>query len=818
MSAALESALLIPARVERWFETRGWVLAPFQNDAITAYLRGESGLIHAPTGSGKTLAAWLGPLCEAPPSPASAGLQVLWITPLRALANDLQRSLTDAARGLGSSWRIEVRTGDTSSALRKRQRERPPAALITTPESLSVMLSYADSHAALASVHTVIVDEWHELLGSKRGVQLELCLAHLRARRPELRTWGLSATLGNLPEALDVLLGGAQGQLIRGPAARDVLIESVAPTTIERFPWSGHLGVQLLLPVISAIETAGTTLLFTNTRSQAEIWYRAIVQARLDWVDQIAIHHGSIAPKVRQRIEQAIQERRLKCVVCTSSLDLGVDFAPVDQIIQVGSPKGVARLLQRAGRSGHRPDGRSRVLCTPTHAFELVEFAAARAAQRTHALEARRPLRRALDVLVQHAMTLASGPGFTAEELLREVRATYAFAKLSDDEWRWALDFLTRGGAALEAYPHYRRVTMDDGRYRASDARIARLHRMAIGTITSDAQVRVKWVNGAQLGEVEEALVARLKPGDAFIFSGRVLQLVRMKDMVAYVRLSNARSGKLARWQGGRMPLSNELAASVQALLQLARQGVYAEPELQVVRPLLELQQRWSQLPTPQTLLIERLHTREGDHLFIYPFAGRAVNEAIGMLIAYRWAQQQPVTFALSANDYGVELLSSKRLEVDEPRLRAFLSREGLAHDLLASLNFSEAARRQFRDIARIAGLVFQGYPGARKQVRQLQASSGLIFDVLHRYDPQNLLLDQARREVFELQLEETRLVAALKDVAARQMEIVPVDSLTPLSFPLWAERLRSQILSTETFQDRIQRMIARLEKRAARE
>jgi ATP-dependent Lhr-like helicase len=808
------------SRIERWFDSRGWQLAGFQRETMAAYLAGESGLVHAPTGSGKTLAAWLGPIAEAIEGDRvkAPGLQVLWITPLRALANDIHRNLSLATEVLDVPWQVGLRTGDTSSALRKKQRERPPQALVTTPESLSVMLSFEDSHESLRTVRAVIVDEWHELLGSKRGVQLELCLAHLRAMNPHLRTWGLSATLGNLDEALTVLMGSSGiGRMIHGPPPREVSVESVVPPTIERFPWAGHLGTRLLEPVIEAIDRAETTLLFTNTRSQAEIWYRAIAEARLDWIDRLAIHHGSISMPLRRRIEAAVQARQLKCVVCTSSLDLGVDFAPVDQVIQIGSPKGVARLLQRAGRSGHQPGGKSRILCVPTHAFELIEFAAARRAQAARKMESRRPLRRSLDVLVQHAMTLAAGPSFNATELLAEARSTHAFAELTEREWQWTLDFLTRGGDALQGYPQYRRVDVVDDRYRVNNSRLARLHRMQIGTITSDAEIAIKWMNGSRLGSVEEVLIARLKPGDTFVFAGRVLQLVRVRDMAAYVKLASSRSGKIAKWQGGRMPLSNELAESVQELLALAARGHFDEPELQRVQPLLELQQRWSQLPTPEMLLIEHTRSREGFHVYLYPFAGRTVNEGIATLMAYRWAQLQPLTFAITANDYGAELLTSRPIAPTAELMRSLLQRENLGADLLASLNFSEVARRQFREIARIAGLVFQGYPGARKLDRQLQASSGLIFDVLRQYDPENLLLDQARREVFERHLEETRLSHALEQLETRSLSLTPTASLTPLSFPIWAERLRSQILSTESFQERIQRMIERLEKKAVR-
>jgi ATP-dependent Lhr-like helicase len=457
-------------------------------------------------------------------------------------------------------------------------------------------------------------------------------------------------------------------------------------------------------------------------------------------------------------------------------------------------------------------------LCVASHAFELVEFAAARRAQSAARLEARRPLKRSLDVLVQHLGTLAAGPGFRTDELLKEVRSTHAFAALSDAEWRWALDFLTNGGQALHNYEAYRRVTIEDGVCRARDARLARLHRLGIGTITSDAEMVVKWLNGARLGTVEEALISRLRPGQAFMFAGRVLELVRVRDMTAYVRLARARSGRVARWQGGRMPLSSELAEAVQTLLAEAAEGPPKEAEMQCVQPLLRLQQRWSRLPTPDTLLVEQAESREGWRLYVFAFAGRTVNEGLAALMAHRWSQREPVTFAVAANDYGAELLSSKPLTVDADAVRALLSPERLAQDLLASLNVSEIARRQFRDIARVAGLVFQGYPGRRKVDRQLQASSGLMYDVLSKYDPGNLLLDQARREVFEMQLEETRLAQTLRSIAERPIHLVRTSSLTPLAFPLWAERLRAQIISTEDWRERIGRMIERLERRAARE
>jgi ATP-dependent Lhr-like helicase len=680
------------------------------------------------------------------------------------------------------------------------------------------MLSHPDAGTLLSGVRGIVVDEWHELLGSKRGVQLQLCLARLRRLAPGLRTWGLSATLGNLREAMDVLLGpGHEGELVRGEVPRDIRIRALVPPEVERFPWAGHLGTRLLPRVVEAIDGAGTTLFFTNTRSQAELWHEALVAARPDWRDRVALHHGSVDRTRRESVERGIAEGTLKCVVCTSSLDLGVDFSPVDQVIQVGSPKGVARLMQRAGRSGHRPGVPSEVLCVPTHAFELVEIAAARRAWEAGRIEARTPPVLCLDVLAQHLVTLAAGGGFVEEEMLDEVRGTHAFAGLDEAAWGWVMDFITRGGPALAAYPQFRKLARDGDRWVVSDRTIARRHRMAIGTIASDAAMNVCWSSrrGGRLGTVEESFVARLRPGDRFLFSGRLVELVRVRDMTAWVKAATAGGRVVPRWQGGRMPLSTELADTVVELLAGAADD--DGPELAAVRGLVNVQAAWSRLPCPQELLAERVRTREGHHLFLYPFAGRLVHEGLATLLAWRLSRQAPSTFTLSFNDYGLELLSPEPFPADPQTLAAVLSPDGLAEDLAACVNVSEIARRRFRDIARIAGLVFPGYPGSGKTTRQVQASSGLIFDVLVRYDEANLLVDQARREVLESQLEAARLARTLEDVSRRRLVVMEPARLTPLAFPLWAERLQSQVITSEDWRTRVRRVAERLEKAAGR-
>jgi ATP-dependent helicase Lhr and Lhr-like helicase len=827
--------------VEAWYAARGWSPFEFQRAAWQAYREGCSGLIHAATGTGKSYAAWFGPVAEwitqdavtrgghassvrprTGSQPArrvvraeSPPLTVLWVTPLRALANDLLAALRAPLTELCVPWTVETRTGDTKQSIRARQRVRLPTALITTPESLSIMLSYPEARERLASVRCVVVDEWHELLGTKRGVQVELALARLRRWSPEMRVWGLSATLANLAEAQRVLLAGRDGVVVSGDLPKEYAIDTIVPAEIQRFPWAGHLGLRLLPEVLDAIEAAKSTLLFCNVRSAAEAWYQAIVTLRPDWEGQVAIHHGSIDRAIREDVEERLRQGTMRCVVCTSSLDLGVDFTPVDQVLQVGSPKGIARLLQRAGRSGHQPGATSRVLGVPTHAFELVEFAAARSALDRREVEARPPLDRPLDVLVQHLVTVALGGGFAADELLEEVRDTHAFHQLSDDEWRWALEFVSRGGPALHAYPQYARLAERDGCWHAATNGVARMHRLAIGTITGDPVLELRFSRGRRLGTIEESFLARLRPGDRFVFAGRVLALSRIKDMTAYVRPATGAKGRFPRWYGGKLSFSTQLGDAVRRKLDEARRGVFADAEMRAVQPLLELQKAWSALPRPDEMLIETLKTREGWHVFVFPFEGRVVHEGIGALLAYRFARGAPRTITVNANDYGFELLSTQVLAPDPDEWQEVLRTDGLLDNLLAALNAAELDRRQFREIARVAGLVFPGYPGMPKSARHLQASSSLFFDVFKQYDPGNLLLDQARREVLERQLEFARVRTALERMAALRPLHVATKRMAPLAFPLWADRMQTQHLSSEKWSERVKRMAVRLEKAA---
>ena len=810
---------------EAWFAQRGWVPFAFQREVWAACAQGESGLLHATTGSGKTYAVWFGalaratvlgvPLHGASPPP----LGVLWLTPMRALAADTTRALRMPLDDIGSAWTVGMRTGDTPSAERARQDRRFPTVLVTTPESLSLMLTRAAAHDELAGLHTVIVDEWHELMGNKRGVQVQLALARLKRWNPQLVVWGLSATLGNLMEARQVLLGKAAGRVVQGRIDKQLVIDTLLPEHPGRFSWGGHLGKQMQLPVVAEIERSSTTLVFVNVRSQAEIWYQLLLQQRPEWAGVVALHHGSLDKSVREWVEAGLKEGRLKAVVATSSLDLGVDFLPVERVLQIGSAKGVARLLQRAGRSGHAPGRASRITLVPTNTLELVEAVAARRAAQAGRVEARATPSKPLDVLVQHLVTVALGGGFKPRAMLAEVRSAHAYRHLTAAEFAWALAFVEKGGESLAAYPDYHRVQPDaKGVYRVPDRGIARRHRLQVGTIVAESSMQVAYLSGGRIGVVEEGFIARLRAGDCFVFAGRTLEYIRTQDMTAYVKRALKPKGVVTSWAGAKMPLSNELADAVLEVLAGAAQGdridAMGEPELEAAKPMLETQMRLSHLPTPGTLLIERFESREGQHLFVYPFAGRNAHIGLASLLAWRLAKDAPNTFSISINDYGFELLSALPIEPAPLRDQSLFTDDALLHDVLASLNSSELARRRFREIARVAGLVFTGYPGQPKSTKQLQASSSLFFDVFSKYDAGNMLLTQAQTEVLGQELDIGRLGATLKRMRHQRVDYVELKVPSPFALPLMVERFREK-LTTEKLKDRIDRLLADMERAA---
>jgi ATP-dependent Lhr-like helicase len=823
----LRMAQSSPSQAQSWLAARGWRPFEFQCDVWRAIAHGASGMLHATTGSGKTYAVWLGMLGELlrrhPPCRGAEPLRAIWLTPMRALASDTTRALAQPLADLAPEWTIGQRTGDTPAAERARQDRRFPTVLVTTPESLSLMLTREHAREELQGVEYVVVDEWHELIGSKRGVQAQLAIARLWRFNSRLVVWGLSATLGNLREAMEVLCspgmavaGAPSPVLVRGRIEKDLIIDTLIPPDPGKYSWAGHLGSRMQELVVEEIAQSGTTLVFTNVRSQAEIWYQLLLEARPEWAGEIALHHGSMDKATREWVEQGLKEGTLRAVVATSSLDLGVDFLPVERVLQIGSAKGVARMMQRAGRSGHAPGRASRVTLVPTNTMEIIEAAAARRAAYGGRVEPRTPPDKPLDVLVQHLVTIALGGGFRAGELFDEVRAAWTYRELTRAEFDWALAFCERGGESLTAYPDYHRIAQDEeGIWRVRDRGIAKRHRLGIGTIVSDASMQVKYMRGANIGTIEEGFIARLRKGDRFFFAGRLLEFVRVQDMAAYVRKAMRGKGTVPTWQGSKMALSAELGDAVLEMMQRAAQGDFFEPELEAARPMLQTQKRLSRIPTPETVLVETFVSREGHHLYVYPFSGRHVHLGLASLLAWRLARERPNTFSMSVNDYGFELVGAVEFDLAPVLDKSVFSTADLLHDVLASLNSTELAQRRFREIARVAGLVFSGYPGQPKSTKQLQASSGLFFEVFRKYDRSNLLLGQAEREVLSQELEISRLRATLVRLHRRTLALAELRHPSPMSLPLMVERFREQ-LTTEQLSSRLDRILKDMERDTA--
>ena len=806
-----------------WFDQQGWTPFPFQLAAWEAHLSGWNGLVNAPTGSGKTYSLGIPILLEFlrkhkdNPGKSNNGLQAIWITPIRALTREIQGAIQRAADDLGLDWRVAIRSGDTSTSERQKLKRKPPEILVTTPESLHLLLASKGYEKYFTHLSTIVIDEWHELIGSKRGVQIELALSRFKGFLPHLKVWGISATIGNMEEALAVLMGDAYHQdrykVIRADIEKRIQLQTVLPDTIETFPWAGHYGVSMVKKIIPLIQSSNSTLIFTNTRAQCEIWYQHLLQVAPELAGIIAMHHGSIDRTLRDWVENALHEGTLKAVVCTSSLDLGVDFRPVERIIQIGSPKGVARFMQRAGRSGHQPGATSKIYFVPTHSLELLEGAAIRQAVEEQQLESRMPFIRSFDVLMQYLITLAVSDGFFPQQILTEVRGTYAYQSVTDDEWNWVLHFITTGGTSLYAYDEYRKVEIsDEGRYVVTRKRVAMRHRLQIGTIVGDADLQVKYISGGRLGSIEEWFVGQLKPGDTFWFAGRSLEMVRVKDMTVQVRRSKKKKGKIPSYQGGKMPLSSQLSAFLLEKMDQIKAGNRSDVEIQKLQPLLDVQTARSHIPNKEEFLIESFTSREGHHLVFYPFDGRNVHEGMGALIGYRLSQIKPISFSIAMNDYGFELLSDIPIPIEEAMQGGLLSTKNLSQDILASINSAELAKRRFRQIARISGLVFMGFPGKQKKDRHLQASAQLFFDVFKDYEPQNLLFQQAYDEVMTFQLEEARLRSALERINQQQIILSTPPKATPFAFPILVDRLRGR-LSSERLEDRIQRMKLQLVK-----
>ena len=810
----------------------------FQTEAWQYYAEGYSGMVNAPTGFGKTFSMFLAVVIEelnlindiknsrskTAKKRTDSGLKLLWITPLRSLAKDLARAMREVCDELELDWIIGVRNGDTSQTDKLKQKKQMPEVLIITPESMHLLLAQKGTISNFANLRCIVADEWHELLGSKRGVLAELAISRIRGllleKHPErlLRIWGISATIGNMEEALDVLVPYEEvlKVTVKADIEKKIDIRSVLPDHIDMLPWAGHLGHKLAHKLLPIIHKSKTTLIFTNTRGQAELWYQNLLKLDENLAGQIAIHHGSIDHELRNWIEDAIHTGALKAVISTSSLDLGVDFKPVDTVVQIGSPKGVARFLQRAGRSGHSPYETSTIYFLPTHALELAEASAIKEAAKTQDIESRQPVVMAFDTLIQYLVTLAVGDGFDDKLIYKEVKETFAYRELLDSEWAWIMQFITSGGDSLAAYNEFNKVELVDGLWKVISRQIAMRHRLHIGTIVSDAMLKVKYLTGGYVGMLEESFIAKIKPGNSFALAGRVLEFIMVKDMTVLVRKSKLKTAITPSWLGGRLPLSANLGVILRRKYNEALENNKADEELSFIFPLFERQAKVSHVPKDDEFLIELVDTKDGHHLFAYPFEGRLVHEVLAALIAYRIGRLKPISFSIAMNDYGFELLSEQPIPVDEENMKALFSPENLSEDIVASINATEMARRKFRDIACISGLVFQGYPGKYVANKHLQSSSSLFFNVFSDYDKHNLLLRQAYDEAFYQQIEEPRLAAALHRIQQSKIIIIKTNRYTPLCFPIKVDSLREN-MSTEELSQRIERMTAETEKKSRR-
>ena len=805
---------------EDWFQKQNWNAFPFQTQTWTAFLQGKNGLLNAPTGSGKTYALWLPIILNyIKENPAyktkhKPGLKAIWITPLRALSVEIKQAAEKVASDLGTQMTVGIRSGDTSASERTKQKTKMPDLLITTPESLQLLLATKEYHKIFANCSAIVVDEWHELLGTKRGVQMELALSRLKNVSPKLRIWGISATIGNLELAQEVLLGTKSKSLqnsvlIKAKINKKITVKSIIPEKMETYPWRGHMGLHLIKEVAAIIKNSKTTLIFTNTRSQCELWFQALLDKYPEFAGEMAMHHGSIARETRVWIENAIKNEELKVVVCTSSLDLGVDFAPVETIIQVGGPKGVARFLQRAGRSGHQPGKESVIYFLATHAMELIEASALKKAAANTIVEDRVPYLNSYDVLIQYLNTLAVSDGFIPDAIFKEVKATFCFQTISAEHWQWILNFITNGSQSLERYDEYKKVEVDEnGLFKINSRKIAMQHRMQIGTIVSDAVLNVKFLKGGYIGSIEEWFVSKLQRGDTFIFGGKKLEFYAIKDMKVLVRKADVKKvAKTVSWMGGRMTFSAQMS-------ELLREELYAlennplSAEALALQPIFNRQKKESIIPNANQFLIEMFKTREGFHAIFYPFEGRFVHEALASILSYRISLLSPITFSLAYNDYGFELLSDQEIDMQAVFDNDLFSTSYVHDDLQKSLNATEMARRKFRDIAVIAGLVFTGMPGKMVKTKHLQSSSQLLFEVFRDYEPDNLLLKQAYIETFEHQLEEGRLLQALERINQQELVVKSCEKPTPFSFPIITDRLREK-LSSETLAERIAKMTA---------
>ncbi len=768
----------LPEPFSRWFATRGWTLRAHQRAVLES--PGDV-LLLAPTGAGKTLAGFLASLVTLAADPRPR-LHTLYVSPLKALAADIARNLMRPIADLALPITVETRTGDTPQERRRRQREAPPHCLLTTPESLALLVSLPDWTATLAGVETVVIDEVHALAGTKRGDQLALALTRVGGRRI-----GLSATVSHrTPIARYV---GPAARIVEAPAGPPPAVTMMLPQ--GRLPWSGHMGLAAAPVIMQRIRAARLSIVFVNTRAQAELLFHALWRIN-EATLPIAIHHGSLEREARERVEAAMAAGTLRAVVATSSLDLGIDWGDVDQVLQVGAPKGVSRLLQRVGRSNHRMDEPSRAVLVPANRFEVLECEAAIAGVAAGELDGDPPRPGGLDVLAQHVLGCACAAPFRPDELYAEVTRTAPYAMLSRDDFDAVLGFVADGGYALRAYERYRKLFRDaEGRMHVRTERIARQHRMNIGTIVEAPLLKVRLHGrGPPLGEIEEYFATTLVPGDTFMFAGRLLRFLRIRETTVEVADGGSGEPRVPTYEGGRMPMTTNLADRVRAMLHdPSTWHRFPEP----VREWLAAQKRHSSLPGPDDLLVETF-PRGGRHYMVaYCFEGRQAHQTLGMIITRRMERAgfQPLGFV--ATDYVLATWSARQ-PVSVAKL---FERDLLGDDLEAWMAESSMLRRTFRNVAVIAGLIERHHPGAEKNRRQVTVSSDLVYDVLRKHQPDHVLLRATWADAAAGLTDIGRIAGMLARVGLRVRHRA-LSRVSPLAVPVLLEVGREQVRSGE--------------------
>ncbi|MFN2099167.1 ligase-associated DNA damage response DEXH box helicase [Altererythrobacter sp. MF3-039] len=773
----------VPPEISDWFGARGWRIRKHQHDMLEASEAGRHALLVADTGAGKTLAGFLPTLADFAPSRLGGseprdGLHTLYVSPLKALAHDVQRNLLTPVEEIGLPIRIETRSGDTPSDRKKRQRSKPPHVLLTTPESLSLLLSYPESFALFRGLKRVVIDEVHAFATGKRGDLLALALSRLQAIAPDMQRAALSATVAD-PEGFREWLapwGDIDAvELVQGEEGAEPQVEILLPEE-ERVPWGGHAGRWAIPQLYEEIRKNQTTLVFTNTRFLAEFIFQLLWDINEDNLP-IGIHHGSLAKEARRKVEGAMARGELRALVCTASLDLGVDWGDIDCVVQMGAPKGSSRLLQRVGRANHRLDQPSRAILVPGNRFEFLEATAAKDAVDEGQRDGEDFRPGGLDVLAQHVMACACAAPFDEAALLKEVRSSLSYAWVDEETWQRVLGFVENGGYALKAYDKFKRIVRDkSGVWRLTHPEHAARHRMNAGIIVDSEMLAVRFRNGRNLGKVEERFAASLSPGDTFFFAGMSLEVEKLQDMDVVVRAAK-KSATIPSYGGQRLPITAHLAERVRNML-VDRAGWARFPD--DVREWLEVQDWRSQMPGPGSLLVENFPHARMHYSVYYTFEGWNANQSLGMLIMRRMEDRGLMPAGFVANDYSLAVWGLRKVEDPAP----LLSPDILAHEFVDWVQESHLLRRAFREVAVISGLVERQHPGKRKSGKQVTFSTDLIYDVLRKYEPDHVLLEAAWADA-RARLTDVGRLADLLERSAEQLVHVQLDRVSPLAVPI---------------------------------